>query len=417
MSGNSAIAPPNRRLELIRAARDVFAEKGFGAAGIRDIAERAGIGTAALYHHVESKQQLLLEVMLHVQSPTSSVLERAMSCPGGIVEKLEELGRAHVARIGADPIGTTLLFTEVDALTEEQRAPVIAGWNTYRYAVQDLIRDGQAEGSIRPDGDPRLLSMALLGSLNWTHRWLRADGRLSPEELGGRLVRQLISGFAAPGQKVEADDEPQVIRAADAGRLRAGREGEILGAAIDLFRRQGYDSTTTAEIAAVAGVHSAAIYQHFESKEQLLYTIVRDVQVAAGLTFARLTGMPGADPLASWRAALRFHASFVLDNLARTSLLFGMQRSLNDAHRKSFNDFDRELTAGAAGLIARGEERGKLVLEAPPSIAARGAFGSLNWTHTWFDPAEAWGPEEVASGLTDIVVYGIAPRDGRAPLA
>ena len=398
-----------RRHQMLRAARDVFVEKGFEAAGIRDVAARMGIGTAGLYHYIDSKQELLLEVMLDVQAPTRGALERAFEASGGVTDKLLALACAHVTNIARDPVGTTLLFTEVDALTPEQRRHVVERWNVYRSALQALILDGQADGSLRDDLDHRLIAMGMLGALNWTYRWYRPTGALAPGELGDRLGTLLLHGLLAPGRTVAPAAVPTVLRAVDPGALRVGRERELFDVATRLFRAHGFEGTTTAGIAEAIGVHPATLYHYMPGKEALLYAIVREAQESEALTTGRLLSLD-VEPAACLKAILDAHADAVLHDIDRTTLVFSARRSLEPSHRAALQALDRELTGGLTRLVERGQSGDAFTPAVPAPIAVRGLLGALNWVYTWYDPAGGWDTALVGASLTDLILRGLLPR-------
>lgn len=83
-----------RRIE--QAALQLFAAKGFEATGIRDIADRAGISTVALYHYMGSKDELLLDFMLVSMTQLIRVAREALGTADGPAAELATLVRAHV---------------------------------------------------------------------------------------------------------------------------------------------------------------------------------------------------------------------------------------------------------------------------------------------------------------------------------
>src|ERR1700742_604019 len=147
------MADQARRSEVLVAARDAFHEHGFERTGTREIAGRLGILGGSLYYYIDSKEALLFEVLTAVQVPGREALE--------------------------DPVGIALTFSELGSLTAEHRHEVLGGLQDYRRGVEALIAAGQRDGSLRAGPQPKLAALALLGALNWVHRWYRPNGRMS----------------------------------------------------------------------------------------------------------------------------------------------------------------------------------------------------------------------------------------------
>jgi AcrR family transcriptional regulator len=193
MSARSA-STPKRREEVLRAASELFLEKGYEATSTADIAERLGIRRASIYYYLETKEGLLFELMENVYSGFLVAAEEIRRADGSASERLRRLIRKHVSYLLENLVPTTLYLTEFRSLTPEHLAVVARQEEAYRRAVRELVEQAQREGSVRPEVDPEIATMALLGAANWIHRWYR-DGKASPEEIVRQFELILVGGL------------------------------------------------------------------------------------------------------------------------------------------------------------------------------------------------------------------------------
>jgi len=85
-------------------------------------------------------------------------------------------------------------------LSGERQAALMGQDRDYAHVVRGCIRQGQQDGSIRPDIDPHLTSLAILGALNWVYRWYQPGGRYSPAHIGRQYADLFTTALRAPKQ-------------------------------------------------------------------------------------------------------------------------------------------------------------------------------------------------------------------------
>jgi TetR/AcrR family transcriptional regulator, cholesterol catabolism regulator len=188
-----------RRAQLVAAATAVFAEKGYAAASLRDVAERVGIFKQSLYYYVDSKEDLLHQVLRAAVDAGGRVVEQAVAAPGDPLCRFGLALRGYLGHLREDPDGVRVLLRETDSLPDPAGAGIRAAVGAHRAALAGLVEAAREAGLVRPDVVPELVVLHSLGALNWLPRWFSPRGELSPEQIAEQLVDVLIRGIAAPG--------------------------------------------------------------------------------------------------------------------------------------------------------------------------------------------------------------------------
>ena len=184
---------------MIDIACRVFAEKGFDGASLQDIADEFGVLKGSLFHYIKNKEELLFAIIGGVyfgaeEAIWSIVAEEEITA----ANRLRRLITAYVVYVADHQAAVTVWLHDLNALEPVHRRSILEYEDRDRRRLMDLIAEAQKEGAIRRDADPHLVSMALLGAMNWVHRWFRA-GRLSAEEVGGAMTRAFLNGPASVG--------------------------------------------------------------------------------------------------------------------------------------------------------------------------------------------------------------------------
>jgi AcrR family transcriptional regulator len=194
----SAKRSTKRRIE--DAALHLFAARGFEATGIRDIADEAGISTAALYHYMGSKDELLVDFMLVSMTQLTRVAQEALAGAEGPAGELACLVGVHVGFHALDSQRSLVADDELRALSEEAFARVIRLRDDYERLWADVLERGERSGVFRL-ADARITRLALLEMCNGVARWFSDKGPLTTAELADAFTDLALAMVSAQSNR------------------------------------------------------------------------------------------------------------------------------------------------------------------------------------------------------------------------
>ena len=188
---------PDRRGLILASAAEMFARKGFGSTTVREIADAVGVLSGSLYHHFDSKDAIVEEILTGfltaIQTRYTEVLERAKSP----AESLHDLVLASLQVANEQPDATTIYQNELQYLREQRRfADVLAAAAEVQKTWLRVIEKGVADDAFRDDIDPRVFYRLIRDAVWLSVRWRHPD---PPERLAAEITSIFLDGFAARG--------------------------------------------------------------------------------------------------------------------------------------------------------------------------------------------------------------------------
>ncbi len=194
------------RENILAAAVQLFAEYGYHAAPLRDIARIAGIQAASIYHHYPNKQSLLVEIMeTHMQRLVSST-EHILQTHSDPLQRLYAVIANHIRLHTSYKDEFFIIDTEIRALEDENRSYIISLRKKYEALLQDLLRDGMERGTFR-QSDVKISSYAIIAMCTEVATWFRADGRLTVHQVIDIYSQMITEGLLPQPEPVQAVEE------------------------------------------------------------------------------------------------------------------------------------------------------------------------------------------------------------------
>src|SRR5581483_11243284 len=182
----------SRRDEVTRVAARLFAERGYDGTSLADVAQAVGIQKASLYHHIESKEDLLWDVARAGADAFRTALD---GVPDDVpsTEKLRLVLRAHLRVVSAQLDAATVFTREWRSLAGERREQFLVERRRYEERIRELFREGLERGELRSDLDLAAATLLFLSAANWAYTWLRPGG--DTDALADRFFGVLLDGM------------------------------------------------------------------------------------------------------------------------------------------------------------------------------------------------------------------------------
>jgi len=181
----------NTRADVVEAAGRLFASRGYHGTSMRDLGKELGLLGSSLYSHVDSKQDLLVEVVEEGARLFEASAAEALAIAGSAADRLHALIFGHVDVVLDNLDIARTFLNEARMLDAEHRARILAARDHYEEAFRSVIREGIGDGSFAAETDPKTASIFILSILNAIERWYHPDGEIDRDGLVDRL-----SGFA-----------------------------------------------------------------------------------------------------------------------------------------------------------------------------------------------------------------------------
>jgi len=184
-----------KRIDILKSAAASFHRRGYHGASVEEIAGSLNMTKGNLYYYFKNKEDILYVCHEHALGIILDKLSDVEKSSAPADEKLRVLIDGFV-HLFIDEMQGTSWTLELEALPPHLLKKIIAKRDRVEQGFRRILRDGMKDGTFRP-GDPRLLTFAILGVINWIPRWYRPTGKASAAEIGRVFSDYLVNGLLA----------------------------------------------------------------------------------------------------------------------------------------------------------------------------------------------------------------------------
>lgn len=186
-----------RRRELLSIAAELFADKGFKNTTVRDIADAAGILSGSLYHHFDSKESMVDEILSSFQAELFAAYDDVLRSEDDARTKIERAVRLSFEAIDRHRHEVAIFQNEADFLGQQERFAYLAERNAQSRDVWiTLLEDGLRSGALRADLDVELTYRFIRDTVWVAVRWYRPGGKLTHTDVADQYLTILLDGIA-----------------------------------------------------------------------------------------------------------------------------------------------------------------------------------------------------------------------------
>jgi AcrR family transcriptional regulator len=196
MSAMAREAVIDSRQEILRTAARLFQQRGYDATSMNDVAAALKLSKGGLYHHFQSKDEILFEIMNHAMDITE---ERVLGPVRGIAkaeDRLRALIRLHIEVVlSPRDREITVMLHENHPLPPALRRRINGRKKEYIHFLENLIAEIQGSRRAAPRVSPRAAAFALLGMINWIYQWYKPEGELQVQNIVPQFTDLLFGGL------------------------------------------------------------------------------------------------------------------------------------------------------------------------------------------------------------------------------
>jgi len=187
-----------RRQELLDLSARLFAERGYGATTVRDIADEAGILSGSLYHHFPSKEAIVDEILSTFLDDLFSSYRTIMAQDMGARQKLEAVVVESFECIDKHHAAVAIFQNEAPHLAQLERFSYLSDrGQEFRELWDQILTEGVRTGAFRAGLDTDLVFRFIRDTVWVAVRWYRPGGRLSAQNVAAQYLDILLDGIAA----------------------------------------------------------------------------------------------------------------------------------------------------------------------------------------------------------------------------
>jgi AcrR family transcriptional regulator len=186
----------DQRSRILAEAAALFAQRGYTATTMNDVAAACAVSKAALYHYFADKHDLLVHIAVEHVARLEALVQEVTDEQSDAAQRLDALIRRFTAAYANAQNEHRVLTEDVKFLRDDERARIVA--------AQKRVVAGFAQpiAVLRPDlkAQSTALAMLLFGMINWTFTWLKPGGALTHAQLAPMVSQLFFGGLPAAQQ-------------------------------------------------------------------------------------------------------------------------------------------------------------------------------------------------------------------------
>lgn len=181
--------------QILEVAAQIIRQKGFHATSMQDIADGVSLQKASLYHHVASKQEILLELLDQALDLITDSVTQVMQQDISPQEKIRQACRVYLGALANRSDVVSVLLLEHRSLEPKYRAKHIPRRDRFEKLWRAIIHEGIDAGVFCDTNDIPLAARILLGNLNWVITWYKPTGPLTTDQIADHISSLFMNGL------------------------------------------------------------------------------------------------------------------------------------------------------------------------------------------------------------------------------
>jgi AcrR family transcriptional regulator len=187
----------HRKEQIIKIATQLFANKGYHAVTLDEIAKRLKIQKASLYYYIKSKRALFEEISDTLVTETVANIDEIYKSNLNPIDKLRKfISNQIIANTNSTDL-TTIFYDEASSIDKRFYSRYKQFKKKGEMDLQLILTEGVERGYFNID-DIKMTAFLILSACNWVYKWYKPNGRLKPQEIASEYIKILECGIIAP---------------------------------------------------------------------------------------------------------------------------------------------------------------------------------------------------------------------------
>jgi TetR/AcrR family transcriptional regulator, fatty acid metabolism regulator protein len=188
----------DKKQAIIRAAIQVFAQNGYFNSKVADIARAAGVADGTVYLYFKSKEEILHTIFEQSVNSAIDDVKKLLVEIKDPAQKLREIARAHLERLGADRDLAVVFQVELRSSTKFMEQFSAAGLAEYLGLIREVFEEGQRAGIFREEVNSKLVAKFLFGALDeMATNWILSKRRYKLEQVSDEVLDIFLNGVTS----------------------------------------------------------------------------------------------------------------------------------------------------------------------------------------------------------------------------
>ncbi|AHF16556.1 TetR/AcrR family transcriptional regulator [Niabella soli] len=183
----------SKKEEILKTAARMFREKGYTGTSMRDLAEKIGIEAASLYNHIQSKGEILDEIVFSIARDCQEQLEN-MNASETALQRIESLIRFHTKMMIDHFESYSVMVSEWIHLEEDKLSEFVSDRRRYVKKIETIVQEGIDNKEFKPVS-PYVVVLNILSSVRGLEFWQKSAKTHTAEEIEENMVKHLIGGL------------------------------------------------------------------------------------------------------------------------------------------------------------------------------------------------------------------------------
>lgn len=347
---------------IIEEATRVIYEKGYHGAGVAEIAERAGISSSVIYKHFKNKEDLLFSIPLEHSIAFHKILKDDLQGIEGSENLLRKLVWSLLHFYDLNPKYAVILLMECRSNLAFYRTEAYELVRRLSKQFIDIFEAGKESGDFNRDTNSVLIRDLMFGAMDHSVLSCLVLGEIEKITDDVKGLFQLFKNIVRV--KTVADNK------------KGDKQNLLLDAAIKLFSQGGYHEVTISEIASRANVSDGILYQYFQNKEDLLFSI------ASRKIAEDINGLDEVfnikNPLRKLRRFIKYHCQLYLADRNYLSIFLSLIQTNRRFYQMPGYKLFKQYNEFLIKIIEEGKKEGVFLPEVSPRIFRNMFLGGLS---------------------------------------